>query len=126
MNELVELLRPFWSEAKVCRELALTTDELRDLEANGGILALPTSDEAPANLYPVDQFERADGHVRVRPALQAAFRELRTSDAWAVAIAVLRTPAPELDDLAPLEAARDGVAPARLAAYARRLAGEWR
>ncbi|KAA1423567.1 hypothetical protein FE697_008185 [Mumia zhuanghuii] len=126
VNELAELLRPFWSEEKVCRELALAEHELRDLEAHDDILALPTSDPTPVNIYPVEQFERADGRVRVRPALQAVFRELRATDRWTVAIAALRTAAPELDDRTPLDAARDGVAPERLAAYARRLAAEWR
>lgn len=126
MNELAELLKPFWSEEKVCRELALTADELRSLETDGGILALPTSDPTPVPLYPVDQFERAAGRVRVRPALGAMFHELRLTDAWTVALAVLRTPAPELDDRTPLAAARDGAEPARLSAFARRLAAEFR
>ncbi|RYF60607.1 MAG: hypothetical protein EOO27_05205 [Comamonadaceae bacterium] len=126
MNELAELLQPLWSEAKACRELQLTTEELRALGAAGDILALPTSDPTPVYLYPVDQFERADGHVRVRPALQTAFRELRATDAWTVALAVLRTSAPELGDQTPLDAARHGVTPERIAAYARLLAAEWR
>lgn len=126
MNELAELLRPFWSEEKVCRELALAAHELRDLEASGDILALPTSDPTPVNIYPVEQFERDDGRVRVRPALQAVFRELRAADRWTVAIAVLRTPAPELGDRTPLDAVRVGVEPAQLAAYGRVLAAEFR
>lgn len=125
-NELAELLQPFWSETKVCHELALTPDELRDLQANGGILALPTADPTPIHLYPVDQFERADSRVRVRPALQAAFRELRGRDAWSVGLVMLRASAPELDDRTPLDAARAGVHPAQVAAFGRLLAAEWR
>jgi hypothetical protein len=99
-------VRPLWSQKKVERELGVTTHELLELTRDRRLLGLMTSDGVL--LFPVSQFERVGGAVRVRPAVQQMISILDAHDAWTVA-QLLHTPVHELGGLSPVQAAREDV-----------------
>lgn len=75
-------------------------------------------------VFPVDQFVRVDGAVRVKPAIRAMLHELRDADRWSVGT-LLAGEALELGQ-APYDAERAGVDQECLVRYARIVAREWR
>lgn len=121
-NEIAELVGPTWSEDKVVAALGVSADTVAARRDAGTLLALPTSDGDLA--YPVSQFQRLSGTVKVKPALVPVLRALHEFDPWAVAV-LLHTPAPELDGEAPLEWLSGGGAPEALASLAETVAREW-
>jgi hypothetical protein len=121
-NDLVDLVGPFWSEAKVCTELSVMADTLAVWRAEGAILGPVTADSEP--VYPVAQFHRHSGFVEVRPGLLPLLHTLRDYDSWAVAV-LLNTAAPELGGVTTLEWVRDDGDLTALADYATVVAREW-
>lgn len=122
-NELAALLGPFWSSAKVQDALGVPTRQaLASRRKNGSVLGLKTSDGDV--VYPVWQFHRRDDAIEVKPALVGMLRILKTFDPWTVAV-VLRTPAPELKGLTPIDWVRAGRPAATLVELARVVAREW-
>lgn len=120
-NELAALVGPVWSAANTCRSLGVSQGGLAALGSAGDVLRLVTADGEA--VYPVWQFSRR-GQVHVKPGLVPLVRTLRGFDGWTVAV-LLHTPAPELDDLSPLDwlaEGRDGEAVAALAVV---VAREW-
>lgn len=124
-NELVALLRPLWSEAKVSTELKVELGELRAAAARGEVLGL-SGRESEALAFPVAQFERASGDVRVRAGIKAMLLELRDVDPWAVGVLIFATPAPEFDGATPAAAAAGGATIDDLRAFAALVAAEQR
>lgn len=101
LNELSTLLGPFWSGARTQEALACSDSHaLRARQAEGSLLALTTSDGV--TLYPVFQFHRRNGMIEVKAPLVDVLYVLQEFDPWSVAT-LLRTPAPELDGLTPIE-----------------------
>lgn len=121
-NELAALAGPVWSEAKASQSLAVTRDALAALSRTGDVLRLVTADGQ--FVYPVWQFSRGDGRVEVKPGLLPLLRTLREFDGWAVAL-LLRTPAPELEGLSPLDWLGEGRDAEAVAALATVVAREW-
>ena len=122
-RQLVQVVGPFWSSAKVRAELAIPTRQALDARIRAGsVLALKTSDGEL--VFPVLQFRSSPSGAEVRPALKAAIKQLRAHDPWTVAL-LLCTPADELDGLSPLAWARAEHDPAVLAAYARCVDAQW-
>jgi hypothetical protein len=121
-NTLADALAPFWSAAKVQTELGLDEDRLTaDLTASR-VLGLVTSDGVW--VFPVAQFERVDGTVRVKPSIRAMLAELAGTDGWSVGL-LLTTEAPELGGKSPYDAERAGTAVDELVEYARLVRREW-
>jgi hypothetical protein len=123
-NELASLLAPFWSAGKVAAELGFEAHQLAQAAAESELLALETSDGG-ALLFPVAQFERVDGSVRVRPEISAMLRELVGVDRWSAG-ELLCMPADELNHLSPYEAAAAGVDVETLTQFARLVSIDWR
>jgi len=122
-NEIADLLAPFWSAEKTREALGSPSRAaLADRRKNGTLLGLKTTDGVI--VYPVAQFERRGGRVQVKAGLRPFLTGLKAHDPWSVAL-LLHTPAPELDDLTPLEWVRKGLSPDPLRDYARRVAAEW-
>jgi hypothetical protein len=122
-NELAALLGPFWSSTKVRSIFGATSRQaLADRRKHGSVLGLKTSDNDV--VYPVFQFHQHDGRVEVRPALVSVLRILKAFDPWTVAV-FLRTPAPELGALTPLDWARKDHDSAALIDLAHNVAREW-
>ncbi|MFC7500928.1 hypothetical protein [Nocardioides sp. GCM10030258] len=123
-NELAELLGPFWSEARVRNALGvLTQQDLASRRRDGSVLGLESSDGVV--VYPVSQFHRRpDGCTEVKPDLVPVLQTLSEFDPWAVGL-FLQTPAPELDDLTPLEWMRTNRPAEGLEQLAQVLAREW-
>lgn len=122
-NRLASRLAPFWSHQKVRSELGTDEPGLKAATAAGDVLGLETSDGVV--VFPVAQFERVDGRVRVCPGVRSMLRELSSHDQWSVA-QLLTAPAPELGDTSPYEAVKAGADPRDLVAYARLIHAEWR
>lgn len=120
-NELVSLLAPFWTAERARSALEISRTSMAERRTRRSVLGLRTTDGD--FFYPVAQFERAGGQVRVRPALRTFFMALREHDPWTVGV-YLHTPAPELDDLTPLDWARSGRDPETLKTYAQVLDAE--
>jgi hypothetical protein len=124
-NELVEVLRPFWSAARTSKALGLTESRLLLEVAGGRVLGLGTSDNMM--VFPVWQFTSEPGHaVRVWPGVQAFCEGLKDQDPWSVAL-LLRSHhrVPELGGRTPLEAVEAGDDDS-LRAYAHQVWREWR
>jgi hypothetical protein len=122
-NRLSERLAPFWSGTKVQRELGLKSRQaLDERRKTGRVLALKTSDNH--RIYPVSQFQRRGNRVEVKPELVSMLSVLRDHDPWSVAV-LLHTPAPELEDLTPLDWIRKGRETGAIEVLARRVAREW-
>lgn len=121
-NAIAAVVGPLWSETRVCQALGITTDALAALRAAGGVLSATTSDGV--SVYPVSQFQRRDGAVEVRPDWVPLLQTLSRFDHWTVAV-LLKTPAPELDDLTPLDWLRAGHDPEAVADLAVAVAREW-
>ena len=117
-RSMAERVAPLWSAEKASSELGLQEEELVSAGRSARLVALETSDHAW--VFPVAQFERVDGIVRVRPDVQKMLLELAAVDRWTVA-QLLATPADELDGLSPYEAVKAGWGVERLVAFARRL-----
>lgn len=116
-------LGPFWSSAKVRRELDLDTLGLQARQQEGRLLGLPTSDGVW--VYPVAQFEERCGEVRVRPALVSMWTRLQQHDRWSVAQLLLLVESSELGGMTPLDAIRQGLDEAVLLQFAERIHREW-
>lgn len=99
-SELADLVAPLWTAEHTRRVLGLSRATMQDRRKAGTLLALKTTDGD--FFYPVAQFEKHAGKVRVKPALRAFMMALRDRDPWTVAI-LLHTPAPELGDRTPLD-----------------------
>lgn len=123
MNELVSRLGPFWTLEKVSAELSLTPVEVERAVSDADVLGLRTEDGLA--VFPVSQFLRIAGQVRVRAGVQAMLSELREEDAWSVGL-LFATPAPELNNVSPYDAEKDGATPEELAEFARIVRREWR
>jgi hypothetical protein len=122
-NELAALVGPFWSAEKVRSELNLDDDDLDRAAVASDLLALETSDGVL--VYPIEQFVRVDGVVRVKPAIQAMLRVLEGLDRWSVAV-LLAMEALEPLGQSPYDAERSGVDQEHLVEYARIVARVWR
>lgn len=122
-NELVDLLAPFWSAEKTRAALGgPSRTRMSQRRKEGSLLGLKTSDRVI--VYPVSQFEPHGGGVRVRPGLRGFFAALKDYDPWTVAV-LMHTPAPELNELTPLDWVRRGLELDVLGDYAGRVAAEW-
>ena len=121
-NEIAELVGPLWSSSRVMSDLRVTTKVLATWQESGEVLWLVTGEGV--TVYPAWQFWRHEDAAEVRPALVDVFRALRRHDGWATAV-LLHTPAPELDDMTPLDWLRDGRDPGRVRELARVVAREW-
>lgn len=121
-SELADVVGPVWSEGKVCDTLGIDAIVLAERRAVGEVLGFTTAQGDV--VYPVDQFQRHDGAVEVRPALLPFLRRLRRFDPWTVAV-LLHTPAPELGDQNPLDWLRLGGDGQAVADLARTVAREW-
>lgn len=113
-RDLTAVAGPFWTEEKV-RKGVLSV-------RSWAILAVTTADGD--RIYPAWQFRRATGGYEVWPDLIRAFWALRRHDPWAVAV-ILRTPAPELDGVTPVEWVRAGRPTEALLRFAEIVAREW-
>jgi hypothetical protein len=122
-NELAAFLGPFWSATKAREALRVGSRQaMESRRKSGALLGLRTSDGAI--VYPVWQFRRSAGVVEVRPPLVPMLRTLKHYDPWTVGV-LLRTPAPELETLTPLDWARAGRSPEALRVLACVVAREW-
>ena len=115
VSELAELVGPVWTAGHTRRVLGLSHGSMLNRRQVGALLALPTADGDL--VYPVSQFEKRNGEVQVKPAVREFMHVLRDRDPWTVAV-LLHTPAPELEDLAPLEWVRQGRDSQNLVDYA--------
>ena len=114
---MLDLVGPLWSRDRALDALALTVTAFDDAVTAGDLLRLPASDDQDAGFYPVFQFVTTpSGSVQVDPALRVMLRAFAAHDPWTVATLLL-TPAPELDDLTPLQAARAGYPEDRLRGF---------
>jgi hypothetical protein len=123
VNPVASRLAPFWSHQKVSSELGTDGPGLDAAAAAGDVLGLETSDGVV--VFPVAQFERVAGRVRVRPGVRSMLHELRNDDQWSVA-QLLTAPASELGDTSPYEAVEAGADLRDLVAYARLIHAQWR
>lgn len=122
-NRLADTVGPFWTSETVMRALTIPTRQaLHSRIRSGSLLAVKTSDGKL--LFPLSQFVRTRGTVRVRPGLQTVFRTLRREDPWAVAL-LLHTPAEELQGRTPLEWAAAAGPDAALGELAQNAHDEW-
>lgn len=121
-SELADLVAPVWTAEHTRRVLDLSRPSMLDRRRTGSLLALRSSDGD--FFYPVSQFEKRDGKVRVKPALRKFMMALRDHDPWSIAV-LHHTPAPELADLTPLEWVRQGRPVQTLVDYARTLNAEF-
>ena len=104
-SELAELVAPLWTAEHTRHLLKLSRRAMSSREQARSLLALETAD---GDLYyPVSQFERHDGEIRVKPALQAFMQAMPDRDPWTIAVLV-NTPADELDSSTPLDWVRGG------------------
>lgn len=114
-SELADLVAPLWTAEHTRRVLNLSRPTMAERRKTGSLLALKTTDDE--FFYPVSQFEKHDGKIRVKPALRRFMMALRDRDPWTVAI-LMHTPAPELGNLTPLDWVRRGREPGPLLDYA--------
>lgn len=121
-DEIAALLGPCWSETRTATAFGVSVEDLTALRESGGALGLLAADGLW--VYPVDQFQRHDGCVRVNAGLSPVFWALRGHDPWAVAV-LLHTPAPELEGATPLGWLSAGGDPEAVAALAVAVAHEW-
>ena len=107
-NPMVELLKPFWSSAKLQQEFKASRQALDSRMRVGSLLGLKTGDGQL--VFPAFQFIRdTKGGLKVRPGVIDMLKIVRTSEGyepWTFAT-LLRTPAPEREDLTPIEWMRD-------------------
>ena len=120
---MVQLLAPYWSEGKVMEALGLTPAELANHRESGLILGLP--DTGGRLSYPVWQFRRRpDGVVEVKPKVGQILEAFHDRvEPWTAGV-LLRTPAPELDDLTPEQWIKEGRDTSALIRYAYLIAAE--
>lgn len=121
-SEMAELVAPVWSAEHARRVLGISRPAMLDRRKTGSLLAVQSSDGD--FFYPVSQFEKQAGKVRVKPALRQFMMALRDHDPWTIAV-LNHTPAPELDDLTPLDWVRERRDAQTLADYARVLKAEF-
>ncbi len=126
-NPMVELLKPFWSSSKLQQEFKASRQALDSRMRVGSLLGLKTGDGQL--VYPVFQFVRdTKGALIVRAGVIDMLKVVRNSEGyepWMFAT-LLRTPAPELEDLTPIEWMRDPDRDQRdLRALAFRWVHEW-
>ena len=124
-RELADLLAPYWSAPRTLQELGIKAGEMRQRLVDGSVLAVATY--GGTLFFPIWQFQRhPDGRVEVKPGLLTFMQTLRTviEDGWTVGT-LLRTSAPELDDLTPEQWVDAGREPATLDRYASVLVREW-
>ena len=126
-NAMVELLKPFWSSAKLQQEFKASRQALDSRMRVGSLLGLKTGDGQL--VYRVFQFVRdSKGALIVRPGIIDMLKVVRNGEGyepWMFAT-LLRTPAPELEDLTPIEWMRDPDQDQReLRAVALRWVHEW-
>lgn len=115
-SKLADLVAPVWTAEHTRRVLNLARPTMLERRRTGSLLALRSSDGE--FFYPVSQFEKRDGKVRVKPALRQFMMVLRDQDPWTIAV-LQHTPAPELDGLTPSGWVRQGRHPQTLVDYAR-------
>ena len=123
MNEMADLLAPYWSERRTREALNVDEDRLAQMCRDGKVLGLPSTDGE--TFFPVWTLERKDGQVRTNVRLRPFISTLRSVDPWTVGI-LLRTPADELDGLTPEQWARERRDQAVLDRLAHRLLAEMR
>jgi len=126
-NSMVELLKPFWSSAKLQQEFKASRQALDSRMRVGSLLGLKTGDGQL--VFPVFEFIRdTKGALKVRSGVIEMLKIVRNSEGyepWMFAT-LLRTPAPELEDLTPIEWMRDPDRDQReLRALALRWVHEW-
>lgn len=99
-STLVDTVGPSWSIGKLREELGgRSYQAVHQRVGRGTLLALPTSDGA--TVYPIFQFIRRNGMLKVKPGLIKMFKILQGQDPWQIAVS-LNTPAPELGGLSPV------------------------
>lgn len=121
-SELADIVGPMWTAEHARRELGISRPAMLDRRRSGSLLALKSSDGD--FFYPVCQFEKSSGEVRVKPGLRQFMMVLRSHDPWTVAV-LLHTPAPELSDLTPLAWLREDRDTQTLVSYAEALRAEF-
>ena len=122
-NEIAALLAPFWSAQRARAALGgPSRAALASRRAAGTLLGLKTTDGVI--VYPVSQFERHAGQVRVKPGLKPFMTALKRHSPWSVAL-LIHTPAPELGGVSPLDWVRRDGDTDTLRAYANRVDAEW-
>lgn len=122
-NELLDLVRPVWSEQRTAEALVLQNPaELRFAAEDRTVLGLPLSGSDDL-IFPVWQFRRQAEKVTVLPGLLPVLDELGEADQWAVAV-WLRIESPEIECTA-LELAKSDPESEALVALARTVAHEW-
>ena len=124
-RELADLLAPYWSAPRTVQALGLTPAQMAERVADGSVLAVPTY--GGTLFFPSWQFQRPPGGgFEVKPGLLTLIRTLHTviNDGRTVGT-LLRTPAPELDDLSPEQWVDAGREPVTLDRYASVLVREW-
>lgn len=122
-DALADLIGPSWNQENVCDRLVLTQSELNELTKNRKILVIVGN--AGETLYPLFQFTRTDGGVGVRGVVEVALGVLKDMSAVTIAT-LLNLPAPELDELTPLEWDRAELDQATSIRHLLRLDSEWR
>lgn len=123
-NELAEVVGPVWSAARTADALGLAVADLEGACRRGDLLGLPTADGDC--VFPVLQFQRrADGSVHMQPDVARLVQTLLGQPAWAIAV-LLVTPAPELEDLSPVDWIGAGGRRDVLARFGEQIGREWR
>lgn len=122
VNELAELVGPFWSAERVRAALDLPgTTSLEKLAGKGDLLSVTTADGVA--VYPVSQFQLRGESVRVIPAVRELLQLLRDVDPWTKAV-MLSAPHPLLEGRSPIAWARDRGVDSTLERLARCLASD--
>jgi hypothetical protein len=126
-NEMVTLLAPYWSSAKLTEKLGVSRQALDSRMKGSTLLGLKTT--KGSLLFPVFQFRRdVSGAITVRQEVIDMLKAVRNApayDGWAFAT-LLRTPVSALDNLTPYEWSRDPERdPAALRSLARLWQREW-
>lgn len=122
-SALIDAVGPSWSTRKVRAELGSVSPQAVHQRVDRGTLwALPTSDGS--TVFPTFQFVRRNGRLETKRGLQAMFKILRAKDPWAVAV-LMKTPAPELDGMSPVDWERRGGSVDALKRLAHDLVRDW-
>jgi|SRR5699024_10323779 len=102
---LVDVVGPSWTTGKLRSELGgVSAQAVNQRRSRGSLLGLTTSDDAV--VYPIFQFVRLNGQLKVKRGLAQMFKILKDQDDWHVAVLV-NTPSPELGGRTPVEWERE-------------------
>lgn len=102
---LVDVVGPSWTTRKLRSELGgVSAQAVNQRRSRGSLLGLTTSDGAV--VYPIFQFVRLNGQLKVKRGLARMFKILKDQDDWHVAVLV-NTPSPELGGRTPVEWERE-------------------